>query len=54
MKDIVSKFDSDVLKLSHKMRDKASKLRKEDLLEGFLRQLCFEHDGIFHKWFETF
>ena len=26
------------------MQDKASELRKEDLLEGFLRQLGFEHD----------
>lgn len=44
MKDTVSKFKSDVLKLSHKMMDKDSELRKEDLLEGFLRQLGFEHD----------
>lgn len=44
MKDTVSKFNNDILKLSHKMRDKASELRKEDLLEGFLRQLGFAHD----------
>ena len=50
MKDTVSKFDSDVLKLSHKMRDKASELRKEDLLEGFLRQLGFEHDWGFWRY----
>ena len=50
MKDTVSKFDSDVLKLSHKMRDKASELRKEDLLESFLRQLGFEHDWGFWRY----
>lgn len=50
MKDTVSKFKSDVLKLSHKMRDKASELRKEDLLEGFLRQLGFEHDWGFWRY----
>lgn len=50
MKDTVSKFDSDILKLSHKMRDKASELRKEDLLEGFLRQLGFAHDWGFWRY----
>ena len=50
MKDTVSKFDSDILKLSHKLRDKASELRKEDLLEGFLRQLGFAHDWGFWRY----
>jgi hypothetical protein len=50
MKDTVSKFDSDILKLSHKMQDKASELRKEDLLEGFLRQLGFAHDWGFWRY----
>lgn len=50
MKDTVSKFNSDVLNLSRKMRDKASELRKEDLLEGFLRQLGFAHDWGFWRY----
>lgn len=50
MKDTVSKFDSDILKLSHKLRDKASELRKEDLLEEFLRQLGFAHDWGFWRY----
>lgn len=50
MQDTVSKFDSDILKLSHKMQDKASELRKEDLLEGFLRQLGFAHDWGFWRY----
>ena len=50
MKDIVSKFNSDVLKLSRKMQDKASELRKEDLLEGFLIQLGFAHDWGFWRY----
>lgn len=50
MQDTVSKFDSDILKLSHKTRDKASELRKEDLLEGFLRQLGFAHDWGFWRY----
>lgn len=52
MKDTVSKFNSDVLNLSRKMRDKASELRKEDLLEGFLRQLGFAHDWGFWRYSE--
>lgn len=50
MKDTVSKFDSDLLKLSHKLCDNASELRKEDLLEGFLRQLGFAHDWGFWRY----
>lgn len=50
MKDTVSKFKSDVLKLSHKMMDKASELRKEDLLVDFLKQLGFEHDWGFWRY----
>lgn len=50
MQDTVSEFDSDILNLSRKMRDKASELRKEDLLEGFLRQLGFEHDWGFWRY----
>lgn len=34
----------EILKLSHKMQKIASDIRKEELLEGFLRQLGFEHD----------
>lgn len=37
-------FNEDLLKLSHKMQKIASDMRKEELLEGFLRQLGFEHD----------
>ena len=44
MKDTASKFDSEVLKLSHKMRDIDSSLSKEDLLWDFLKQLGFERD----------
>lgn len=50
MKDTVSKFNSDVLNLSRKMRDKASELRKEDLLVDFLKQLGFEHDWGFWRY----
>lgn len=50
MKDNVSKFNSDVLNLSRKLQDKASELRKEDLLEGFIRQLGFEHDWGFWRY----
>lgn len=34
----------EILKLSRKMQKIASDMRKEDLLEDFLRQLGFEHD----------
>jgi len=50
MKDTVSKFNSDVLNLSREMRDKASELRKEDLLVDFLKQLGFEHDWGFWRY----
>lgn len=50
MKDTVSEFKSDVLKLSHKMMDKAFELRKEDLLVDFLKQLGFEHDWGFWRY----
>lgn len=36
--------NDEVLKLFHKMQNIASDMRKEELLEGFLRQLGFEHD----------
>lgn len=41
MKDSTS---DEVLKLSREMQEIASDMRKEELLEGFLRQLGFEHD----------
>lgn len=50
MKDTVSEFKSAVLKLSHKMMDKASELRREDLLVDFLKQLGFEHDWGFWRY----
>ena len=50
MKDTVSEFKSDVLKLSHKMMDKTFELRKEDLLVDFLKQLGFEHDWGFWRY----
>lgn len=34
----------EILKLSRKMQKNASDMRKDELLEGFLRQLGFEHD----------
>lgn len=34
----------EILKLSRKMQKIASDMRKDELLEGFLRQLGFEHD----------
>ena len=36
--------NDEVLKLFHKMQNIASDMRKEELLEGFLRQLGFEYD----------
>lgn len=44
MKDTVSKFDNDVLKLYHKMRDIDSNLNKEELLWDFFKQLGFARD----------
>lgn len=45
MKDNISDSTRDeILKLSHKMQKIASDMMKEELLEGFLRQLGFEHD----------
>lgn len=41
MKDSTS---DEVLKLSREMQEIASDMRKEELLEGFLRQLGFKHD----------
>ena len=44
MKDIVSSsIDDEILRFSHKLQDISSKLRKEDLLYDFLKQLGFEH-----------
>lgn len=40
----------EILKLSHKMQNIASDMRKEELLEGFLRQLGFEHDWGFWRY----
>lgn len=37
-------FNEDLLKLSRKMQKIASDMRKDELLEEFLRQLGFEHD----------
>lgn len=36
--------NDEILKLSRKMQNIASGMRKDELLEGFLRQLGFEHD----------
>ena len=44
MKYTVSKFDSEILKLSNKMRDINSNLNKEELLWDFFKQLGFERD----------
>lgn len=45
MKDNISDSTRDeILKLSHKMQKITSDMRKEELLEGFLRQLGFEYD----------
>lgn len=44
MKGTASKFNSEILKLSHKLQGIDSKLRKEDSLHDFLKQLGFEHD----------
>ena len=40
----------EILKLSRKMQKIASDMRKEDLLEDFLRQLGFEHDWGFWRY----
>lgn len=51
MKDNISDSTRDeILKLSHKMQNIASDMRKEELLEGFLRQLGFEHDWGFWRY----
>lgn len=47
MKDSTS---DEVLKLSREMQEIASDMRKEELLEGFLRQLGFEHDWGFWRY----
>lgn len=43
-------FNEDLLKLSRKMQKIASDMRKDELLEGFLRQLGFEHDWGFWRY----
>lgn len=50
MKDTVSKFDNDVLKLYHKMRDIDSNLNKEELLWDFFKQLGFARDWGFWRY----
>lgn len=40
----------EILKLSRKMQKIASDMRKDELLEGFLRQLGFEHDWVFWRY----
>ena len=42
--------NDEILKLSRKMQEIASDMRKEELLEGFLRQLGFEHDWGFWRY----
>ena len=43
-------FNEDLLKLSRKMQKIASDMREDELLEGFLRQLGFEHDWGFWRY----
>lgn len=43
-------FNEDLLKLSRKMQTIASDMREDELLEGFLRQLGFEHDWGFWRY----
>ena len=42
--------NDEILKLSREMQEIASDMRKEELLEGFLRQLGFEHDWGFWRY----
>lgn len=42
--------NDEILKLSREMQEIASDMRKEELLEGFLRQLGFAHDWGFWRY----